>query len=199
MTAFEKPTVYVLAGPNGAGKTTFAKSYLPHFAGCREFVNADLIAAGISPFNPESQSLVAGRLMLQRIDDLIESRETFALETTLAGRAHARRLRWMREEIGYEIELLYFWLPTADFAVKRVAIRVSQGGHNIPEAVIRRRYNLGISNFAKLYSPLANRWQILDGSWTPSLPIVGFENGQQIVYNERLFGELKLRTGGLIT
>ena len=199
MTAFEKPTVFVLAGPNGAGKTTFANSYLPNFAGCREFVNADLIAAGLSPFNPESQSIAAGRLMLQRIDELIEARETFALETTLAGRAHARRLRWMKEEIGYEIELLYFWLPTADFAVKRVAIRVSQGGHNIPEAVIRRRYGLGISNFAKLYSPLANRWQILDGSWTPSLPIVGFENGQQIVYNERLFGELKLRTGGLIT
>ncbi len=199
MTAFEKPTVFVLAGPNGAGKTTFAKSYLPHFAGCREFVNADLIAAGLSPFNPESQSIAAGRLMLQRIDGLIELRETFALETTLAGRAHARRLRWMKEEIGYEIELLYFWLPTADFAVRRVAIRVSQGGHNIPEAVIRRRYNLGISNFAKLYSPLANRWQILDGSWTPSLPIVGFENGQQIVYNKRLFRELKLRTGGLIT
>ncbi len=199
LTAFEKPTVFVLAGPNGAGKTTFAKSYLPHFAGCREFVNADLIAAGLSPFNPESQSIAAGRLMLQRIDGLIELRETFALETTLVGRAHARRLRWMKEEIGYEIELLYFWLPTADFAVRRVAIRVSQGGHNIPEAVIRRRYNLGISNFAKLYSPLANRWQILDGSWTPSLPIVGFENGQQIVYNERLFRELKLRTGGLIT
>ena len=199
MTASKKPTVFILAGPNGAGKTTFAKSYLPHFAGCREFVNADLIAAGISPFNPESQSIVAVRLMLHRIDELIEARETFALETTLAGRAYARRLRWMKVEIGYQIELLYFWLPTADFAVKRVAIRVSQGGHNIPEAVIRRRYNLGISNFAKLYSPLANRWQILDGSWTRSLPIVGFENGQQIVYNERLFGELKLRTGGLIT
>jgi predicted ABC-type ATPase len=197
--ASEKPIVYVLAGPNGAGKTTFAKSYLPHFAGCREFVNADLIAAGLSPFNPESQSLVAGRLMLQRMDELIDSRETFALETTLAGLAHARRLRWMKVEIGYEIELLYLWLPSADFAVKRVATRVSQGGHNIPEAVIRRRYHAGISNFTKLYAPLANRWLILDGSWSPSLPIVGFENGQQTVYNEPVFAELKQRTHGLIS
>ena len=93
MTAFEKPIVYVLAGPNGAGKTTIAKTYLPYFVGCREFVNADLIAAGLSPFNAEPQSIVAGRLMLQRMDELIEGRETFALETTLAGRAHARRLR----------------------------------------------------------------------------------------------------------
>jgi predicted ABC-type ATPase len=97
LTATEKPTVYVLAGPNGAGKTTFAKSYLPHFAGCREFVNADLIAAGLSPFNPESQSIVAGRLMLQRIDELIQASESFAFETTLAGRTHARRLRMMKE------------------------------------------------------------------------------------------------------
>jgi len=189
----------VLAGPNGAGKTTFAKSYLPHFAGCREFVNADLIAAGLSPFNPESQSLVAGRLMLQRMDELIEARKSFALETTLAGRAYARRLRCMKDELNYEIELIYFWLPSADFAVNRVAIRVCQGGHNIPEAVIRRRYKLGISNFAKLYSPLANRWLILDGSWSPSLPIVAFENGQQTVYNETTFAELKQCTDGLIS
>lgn len=198
MSASKKPIVYVLAGPNGAGKTTFAKSYVPHFAGCREFVNADLIAAGLSPFNPESQSLVAGRLMLQRMGELIETRVTFALETTLAGRAHARRLRRMKEELGYEVELLYVWLPSADFAVKRVANRVSQGGHNIPEAVIRRRYHLGISNFAKLYSPLANRWLIHDGSWYPSFKIVGFESGSITVYNEASFTELKKRTPGLV-
>jgi predicted ABC-type ATPase len=199
LAATEKPTVYVLAGPNGAGKTSFAKSYLPHFAGCREFVNADLIASGLSPFNPESQSIVAGRLMLQRIDELIQASESFAFETTLAGRTHARRLRMMKEELGYEIELIYLWLPSADFAAKRVEIRVSQGGHNIPEATIRRRYKLGISNFAKLYSPLANRWLIIDGSWSPSLPIVGFENGQLTVYNEKMFAELKLRTDGLMS
>jgi len=137
--------------------------------------------------------------MLQRMDELIEARESFALETTLAGRTYARRLRCMKEEHGYEIELIYFWLPSADFAVNRVAIRVSQGGHNIPEAVIRRRYKLGISNFAKLYSPLANRWLILDGSWSPSLPIVAFENGQQTVYNETTFAELQQCTNGLIS
>ena len=137
---------------------------------------------------------MAGRLMLQRMDELIEARETFAMETTLSGRAHARRLRRMKEEYGYEVELLFVWLPSADFAVKRVANRVSQGGHNIPEAIIRRRYQLGISNFAKLYSRLANRWLIYDGSWYPSFKIVGFEGGSITVYNEASFTELKKRT-----
>ena len=188
----------MLAGPNGAGKTTFAKSYLPHFANCLEFVNVDLIAAGLSPFNPESQAIVAGRLMLQRIDELIEARATFALETTLAGRAHAKRLRRLKDELGYDVELHYFWLPSADFAVRRVATRVQQGGHNIPEEVIRRRYEAGISNFANLYSPLADRWLVYDASWYPCREIIGFENKLQTVYDEIALKELKLKTGALI-
>ena len=198
MADSEKPILYMLAGPNGAGKTTFARSYLPHFAKCREFVNADLIAAGLSPFNPESQAIAAGRLMLQRIDQLVKARATFALETTLAGRAYAQRLRRLKDELGYEVELLYFWLPSADFAVSRVATRVRQGGHNIPEEVMRRRYEAGISNFVKLYSPLADRWLIYDGSWYPCREIIGFENNLQTVYDVLALKELKLQTGALI-
>ncbi|MBL8811090.1 MAG: hypothetical protein JNM43_13010 [Planctomycetaceae bacterium] len=120
----EQPTVYVIAGPNGAGKTTFATSFLPGFVNCREFVNADLIAAGLSPFDPDSQAVAAGRLMLQRIDSLVQERQTFGFETTLAGRGHARRLALMKSEVGYQVVLFFLWLETEALAISRVAARV---------------------------------------------------------------------------
>ena len=167
-----KPTIYVVAGPNGAGKTTFAMSYLNEYAGCREFINADLIAAGLSPFNPDSQAFVAGRLMLQRMDALSNQRESFAIETTLAGRGYARRLKRLKDELGYIIELIFVWLPNANFAIDRVANRVRQGGHSIPEQVIRRRFDQGTRNFAIHYAPIVDRWAILDGTWYPPRPIM---------------------------
>jgi predicted ABC-type ATPase len=189
------PVVYVIAGPNGAGKTTFAKSYLPKFAGCREFVNADLIAAGLSPFNPESQSIAAGRLMIQRMNELAESKQSFALETTLAGRTHACRLLHMKELLGYIVDLTFLWLPTVELAIERAALRVSQGGHDIPEPVIRRRYKLGIDNFASVYVPIADRWSVLDGSTSPSMTILEFENGLQPEYNSDALASFKKQTG----
>ena len=177
-TISAKPTIHVIAGPNGAGKTTFAMSYLNQFAGCREFVNADLIAAGLSPFNPDSQAVTAGRLMLVRIDELAERRDTFAIETTLAGRGHLQRLRRLKQNLGYRIELIFVWLPTANFAVDRVANRVRQGGHNIPEPTIRRRFDQGLRNFAEHYAELADRWAILDGTRYPSEPAVTSESGR---------------------
>jgi predicted ABC-type ATPase len=162
----EPPTVYLIAGPNGAGKTTFATVFLPHFVHCREFLNADLIAAGLSPFAPETQSIRAGRLLLTRIHELAEARQTFAFETTLAGRGYVRILTRLKRD-GYRIILFFLWLPKAEVALKRVANRVRQGGHHIPEPTIRRRYDSGLSNLFKLYIPLLNTWQIYDGNELP--------------------------------
>ncbi|QDS90076.1 Zeta toxin [Rosistilla ulvae] len=183
-------TVYVIAGPNGAGKTTFARRYLPYFAGCQEFVNADLIAAGLSPFNPESQSVAAGRLMLNRIETLIRTRTSFGFETTLAGRGHANRLRTMKK-LGYRVSLFFIWLPSVELAVARVATRVREGGHNIPEPHIRRRYQLGINNFASLYKPVLDEWIIYDGSSRPGEIIVGEQDNVRRVYDDARFAELK--------
>ena len=129
-TQIEDPTVYVIAGPNGAGKTTFASEFLPDFVNCREFLNADLIAAGLSPFAPETQNVRAGRLLLTRIKELTASKENFGFETTLSGRGYVRLLTEMKST-SYRVVLFFLWLPSADVAVARVKNRVRQGGHNV--------------------------------------------------------------------
>jgi len=170
-------TVYVIAGPNGAGKTTFATEFLPEFVDCREFLNADLIAAGLSPFAPETQNLRAGRLLLERIQELFSARVDFAFETTLAGRSYARMLKTIREE-GYRAVLFFLWLPSVELAVSRVAMRVRQGGHHIPEADIRRRYTAGLRNFFGLYRSVLDAWWLYDASELPPVLIEGVDNGQ---------------------
>jgi predicted ABC-type ATPase len=160
------PTVYVIAGPNGAGKTTFAAQFLPDFVDCRQFVNADLIAAGLSPFAPETQNVRAGRLLLERIEELSNVREDFGFETTLSGRGHARLLTEMRDG-GYRVLTFFLWLPNADLAVERVANRVQQGGHTVPEDVVRRRYGSGLRNLFQLYRPRLDAWWLLDARRPP--------------------------------
>ena len=157
------PRVIIIAGPNGAGKTTFAREFLPHEAGCPIFVNADLIAAGLSPFDPERAALQAGRLTLQAIAQHVARRESFAFETTLAGRAYARQIPHWRA-LGYRVELFFLSLPSADMAVQRVAERVRQGGHNIPEATIRRRFEAGWRLLTEVYQPLVDRWVLFDNA-----------------------------------
>jgi len=155
--------VYVIAGPNGAGKTTFAKEFLPHFAHCEEFVNADMIATGISPFSPRSAALAAGRLMLLRIRELSAAGQTFGFETTLAGKSYTTLFRRIRLQ-GYRIDLMYLWLPNTELAIKRVQDRVRQGGHDIPEVDIRRRFKRGLQNLFRLYRPLVDTWTFFDNS-----------------------------------
>ncbi len=157
------PKLYIIAGCNGAGKTTASYTVLPEMLGCREFVNADEIAKGLSPFNPESVAFEAGRLMLQRIDDLLEQKADFAFETTLATRSYTKLVERAHSK-GYFVTLLYFWLPSAEQAVSRVETRVSEGGHNIPVDVIYRRYANGIKNLISLYIPLCDYWTIYDNS-----------------------------------
>jgi len=153
--------IYVLAGPNGAGKTTFAREYLPVETQCLTFVNADLIASGLSPFRPELAALRAGRLMLEMIGQHVERGETFAFETTLASRSFAKSIPiWQR--LGYAVTIYYLALPAVEHALERVAMRVRQGGHDVPEDVVRRRFVASRKNFEEIYKPLVDRWLLVD-------------------------------------
>lgn len=157
------PKMYIIAGCNGAGKTTASFTVLPEMLDCKEFVNADEIARGLSPFNPSSVAIEAGRLMLDRILTLIEQRKDFAVETTLATRSYANLIRKAQKK-GYFVSLLYFWLVSPELAIRRVEKRVREGGHNIPEDVIRRRYDSGLKNLFELYTPICNYWVIYDNT-----------------------------------
>lgn len=155
--------VIIIAGPNGAGKTTFAREFLPNEAGCPVFVNADLIAAGLAPFAPETAAVQAGRLMLRELARHFSARESFAFETTLSGRGYLHHIRtW--QSAGYQVKLIFLQLDSAEEAIARVAQRVRQGGHNIPEAIIRRRFTAGRENFEHLYAPLVNAWALYNNS-----------------------------------
>lgn len=158
--------IIIIAGPNGAGKTTFAQSFLPLEANCSAFINADLIAKGMSPFAPDRVGITAGKLMLELIDRYIGEKESFALETTLSSRLYARRIsQW--QALGYRVELFFLTLPNVEFAIERVAQRVTQGGHDIPEDVIRRRFHRGKENFHTIYKFLVNTWAEIDSSVEP--------------------------------
>lgn len=155
--------VIVIAGPNGAGKTTFAREFLPNEAGCPVFINADLIAAGLAPFAPETAAVRAGRVMLREIDRHFDARESFAFETTLSGRGYLPRIgRW--RAAGYRVKLIFLQLDRPEAAIARVAQRVRQGGHDVPENVIRRRFASGRRNFERLYAPRVDSWALYDNS-----------------------------------
>ncbi len=157
------PKMYIISGCNGAGKTTASYTVLPEVLGCKEFVNADEIARGLSPFNPESVAIDAGRLMLARMQGLIREGADFAFETTLSTRSYVNFIKQAREA-GYFVVLLYFWLPSPELAIERVAQRVKEGGHNIPTDVIRRRYSKGLYNLTRLYTPICDFWAIYDNN-----------------------------------
>ena len=157
------PDVFVIGGPNGAGKTTAARGMLPSFVGVSQFVNADEIARGLSGFAPETVAREAGRIMLKRLRVLAAQRLDFAFETTLASRSF---VPWLRElqDLGYDVHLIYLWLPTPELAVQRVARRVQAGGHHVPEEIVRRRYERGRENFLTLYAPQVDDWEVYDNS-----------------------------------
>ena len=158
-----KKDLYIIAGCNGAGKTTASFTILPEILNCKEFVNADEIAKGLSPFQPEKVSIESGRIMLERINDLLNSQENFAFETTLATKSYRSKIFLAREK-GYNITLLFFWLRNTDLAIERVRTRVIEGGHHIETEVIRRRYKNGIKNLFEIYLPIADEIMIFDNS-----------------------------------
>ena len=159
----DQKKIVIIAGPNGAGKTTFAREFLPNEAGCPVFVNADLIAAGIAPFQPETVAFRAGRLMLQELARHSAECQSFAFETKLSGRSYAVMIDRWREQ-GYIVKLIFLSLASSEEAVARVAIRVRQGGHNIPVKTIIRRFEAGLMHFRETYSSRVDFWQLYDNS-----------------------------------
>lgn len=170
------PKLYIVAGPDGVGKTTYVRRFLPEEMRCREFVNADLIAAGLSPFAPDQANFAAGRIMLERLRTLAGRGEDFSFETTLSGRAYAPLLReW--SECGYRIRLDFLWVPSLNITNSRVRQRVVKGGHNIPDEVQQRRFNLGVQNLATLYRPLIHFWRLYDNTGNRPVLVAEEEDG----------------------
>ena len=183
--------LYIISGCNGAGKTTASYTVLPEILDCREFVNADEIARGLSPFNPDSMAIEAGRLMLRRIEDLLSRDKTFSIETTLSTKSYLNLVRRVQAK-GYQVHLLFFWLRTPELAVLRVAERVQKGGHNIPEDIIRRRYVAGINNLFRLFIPEVDYWGIYDNSEQPRIKIASGSKGKEKdIFNEELYKSIK--------
>ena len=182
--------IYVIAGPNGAGKTTASQSLLPELLDCNEFVNADEIAKALSPFKPESVALEAGRIMLSRINHLMENGQTFAFETTLATKSYKNLLLKAKAD-GYRIRIIFFSLRNSDLAISRVQSRVLEGGHNIKIDVIRRRFERGLFNFFNIYSKIIEDWNLFDNSQNPIIKIAESENSQITIYNLELWNYLK--------
>ena len=174
----KKLNLYIIAGCNGAGKTTASFTVLPEMLDCQEFVNADEIARGLSPFHPEGVAIQAGRLMIDRVIHLLKEGETFAFETTLSTRSYVKLIQQAQKR-GYFVTLLFFQLSTPEQAVQRVAKRVSQGGHNIPTDVVYRRFEAGLSNLFNLYMPIVDYWALYDNSNIPTKHIASGQLGQE--------------------
>lgn len=183
--------LYIIGGCNGAGKTTASYTVLPDILQCREFVNADEIARGLSPFNPASVAIEAGRLMLQRIEELLSRQVSFAIETTLATRSYLNLVR-RAQAAGYRVSLLFFWLRTPELAIQRVAERVEKGGHGISATTIRRRYASGIRNLFRLFMKEVDYWDIYDNSDNPRIQIAcGGRDAEAIVHDDSLLKQIQ--------
>ena len=183
--------LYIIAGCNGAGKTTASFTILPEVLYCKEFINADEIAKGLSPFQPESVAMQAGRIMLARMDELLQKGKTFAFETTLATKSYKQKIEWAQAN-GYEVTLLFFWLCNVAMAKERVAQRVAEGGHSIPSETIERRYHSGITNLFAIYIDIVDICYIFDNSEGRKELIAQKKNNKDIViYNNDKFNLMK--------
>ena len=185
------PSLYIIAGCNGAGKTTASFTVLPEMLNCEEFVNADEIAKGLSPLNPERSAIEAGRIMLKKIDKLIANKQDFAFETTLSTKSYAKTIEKAKKG-GYLITMVFFWLDSAKLAIARVKTRVREGGHNVPEPVIIRRYYAGVKNLFGLYIPLCDYWMIFDKSKLASdLIAEGYSDKDVDIKKNTIFAKIK--------
>lgn len=178
--------VYIIAGPNGSGKTTFAVKFLPVYANCPNFINADLIARGLSPFSPGAAAIKAGKLMLEQIHEFVEMKADFAFETTLSGKLYVKLFESLKEK-GYKIQIFFLWVPDVELVLSRIKSRVAQGGHDVPTNDVLRRFNRSIRNFFKLYRPLADSWMLFDNSGIIPILIAEGRNGKLKIVNETTY------------
>ena len=173
----DNKNVYIIAGPNGAGKTTFAIKFLPEYAKCSNFINADLIANGLSPFSPGAAAIKAGKLVLEQIHEFATKRVNFAFETTLSGKLYVKLFKSLKKK-GYKIHIFFLWVPDATLVISRIKSRVAQGGHDVPVRDVLRRFNRSITNFFKLYQPPADTWMLFDSAGLTPILIAEKKNGK---------------------
>jgi len=184
--------IYIIAGSNGAGKTTFATKFLPEYAKCPNFINADLIAKGLSPFEPRMAALKAGKIVLQQIREFSGRGLDFGFETTLSGKSYAKLLEELKGK-GYKLHLFYLWIPNTKLAIERIRGRVLEGGHNIPDIDVLRRFTRSISNFFSLYRPLLTTWMMFDNSGQKPELIARGNNREMEVVNRKIFEDIIMR------
>lgn len=183
------PFLYIIAGCNGAGKTTASYTVLPEMLNCREFVNADEIAKGLSPFQPETVAFEAGRIMLSRINELLRNKVDFAFETTLSTKSYKQLMVRAKAE-GYKIVLIFFWLESVELAIQRVRIRVELGGHHIPDKIIERRYDRGLANFFRIYRPHCDAWIFYDNSTHSPSAIAQYDGSDSLIKKNDIWANL---------
>ena len=185
-----KKNVYIIAGPNGSGKTTFAKLLLPDYVNCPNFVNADLIAQGLAPFEPRAAAIKAGKLVLQQIDEYARRGVDFAFETTLSGKSYSNLLSDLKSK-GYVLHLFFLWIPSPELAIARIKDRVAEGGHHVPAEDVRRRFVRGLSNFFKMYESILDSWVLIDNSKAKPVLIAKRRNGNREIIDRDLFSEIQ--------
>lgn len=188
------PSVYIIAGPNGAGKTTFARKFLPRYAECNNFINADLIALGLSPFAPDAAAFPAGRLMLEEIQRFAKRGDDFSFETTLSGITYINLIRRLRTQ-GYAVHIFFLWVPQAELSLSRIRDRVLEGGHNVPEPIVRRRYERSIKNFLQIYRSQVDYWTLFDNSGRAPAMIALEKQGKLRIIDGELYDDLIRRYG----
>jgi predicted ABC-type ATPase len=181
-----KKNIYIIAGPNGAGKTTFAKKFLPDYAKCQHFVNADLIAYGLSPFSPRIAAMKAGRLVLEQIHDMADKNVDFAFETTLSGKSYVNFLKEVKRK-GYYLHFFFLWIPSPELALARIKDRVAEGGHDVPAGDVRRRFGRGIQNLFRFYGPLLDSWMFFDNAGSVPHLIAEEKKGKIAVIDKKLY------------
>lgn len=191
----KKPQVFIIAGPNGSGKTTFASKFLPKYADCPLFINADTIARGLSGFSPDAVALRAGRILLEQIENYASRNVDFAFETTLSGIHYLSRLKNLKQR-GYAIHLFFLWIPDVRLSLARIASRVKRGGHDIPENVVRRRFHKGLENLFKHYRPVLDLWMLFDNAADVPREIAEEEQGKLRIFNHDLYGKILKLAGG---
>lgn len=188
--------IYIIAGPNGSGKTTFAIKFLPGYANCPNFINADLIAHGLSPFSPRTVAIKSGRLVLSQIRDFTAKEADFAFETTLSGKSFINLFRKMKGS-GYKLHLFFLWIPTPELAIARIKDRVAEGGHDVPANDVRRRFSRGIYNFFKYYKSIVNSWMFFDNSGSSPNLIAKRSNDRLDIIKGDIYREI-IKTAGVI-
>jgi len=182
--------VYIIAGPNGSGKTTFAKLFLPEYVNCPNFVNADLIAQGLAPFEPRTAAIKAGKLVLQQINEYARRGFDFAFETTLSGKSYAKLLSELKSQ-EYSLHLFFLWIPSPELAIARIKDRVAEGGHHVPPEDVRRRFVRGLRNFFKMYESILDSWVLIDNSKSKPVLIAKRQNGDREVMDQKLFDSIQ--------